>query len=113
MAQTPKTKDFTMVRGDTFAFQVTISGLSAEVTSIYLTAKKRGADGAAVFQKSLEDGITPAGTNVWNIRVAPEDTADVAAGRYVYDLQIGIGADVYTVLMGTLQLTQDVTGVTE
>lgn len=76
-----------------------------------------------MIQKSLGNGITLLGTSTvsndeggteeavtWQVRVAPEDTDDVAAGTtYEYDLEVHIGDDVYTVLMGSLTMTQDVT----
>ena len=47
--------------------------------------------------------------SILTIRVAPNDTRDVDAGEYFYDMQIGVGSDVYTLLIGTLFLMQDIT----
>ena len=104
------TKNLNMVRGDTFAFQLVLTDLEDDVASIFFTAKKRATDEAVVFQKSFSDGITLIEANKYAVRVSPSDTAGVAAGRYTYDLQIGIGDDIYTIMMGNLQIVQDVTG---
>ena len=103
------TKNLTMVRGDTMQFQMKLKNLQATVASLYFTAKTNGTDSTPVFQKSLEDGITLVDTDTYQIRVAPADTANVAAGNYVYDLQIGLGSDIWTPMMGNLVLLQDVT----
>ena len=103
-------QNLSMVRGDTFSFDVVLADLDGEtVSSIYFTAKKKATDNEAVFQKTLGDGITPMEETTYRVRVAPEDTKTLDAGKYAYDLQIGIGNDVYTLIMGNLQITQDVT----
>ena len=104
-------QNLTMVRGDTLSFDLVLSDLDGStVTSIFFTAKKKATDETPVFQKSLGDGISLLEGSTYRVRVAPEDTAGVAAGKYAYDLQIGVLSDIYTVLMGTLQVIQDVTG---
>ena len=104
------TQNLNMIRGDSFSFDVALSDLDGDtVSSIYFTAKKKATDETPVFQKSLENGITLTEGTTYRVRVAPEDTGGVASGKYVYDLQIGVGSDIYTVLMGVLQIDQDVT----
>ena len=106
-----ETLNLSMVRGDTFSFDVVLSELdSSSIRSIYFTVKKKATDEAVVFQKSLGNGVTLVEEGTYRVRVAPEDTDGVAAGRYSYDLQIGVENDVYTVLMGALKIVQDVTG---
>ncbi len=104
------TQELSMVRGDTFAFDIVLSDLDGtSISSIFFTAKKKATDATPIFQKSLEDGISLLEEGRYRVRVAPMDTDGVAAGKYVYDLQVGIGNDVYTILIGTLQIIQDVT----
>ena len=97
----------TMVRGDTLALNVTME--DATPTSMYFSAKRDYKDEAYAFQKSMEDGITLISAGKYRVRVAPEDTEDLAVGKYVYDLQVGVGSDIYTVIGGTLKLENDVT----
>ena len=99
-----------MIRGDTFSFDLRLSEVDgSSIRSIFFTVKRKATDADAVFQKSLENGVSLLEGTTYRVRVAPEDTQGVAAGKYVYDLQIGIEDDVYTVLMGAFQITQDVT----
>ena len=103
-------QNLSMVRGDTFSFDVALPDIdSASIASIYFTVKKNATDKSFIFQKALGDGITLTENTTYRVRIAPEDTSGITAGRYAYDLQIGIGSDIYTVIMGTLKIVQDVT----
>lgn len=105
----PEAKKIVMVRGDTLAFDMTLYDVEATVESIYFSCKKCPTDDEYVFQKSLGNGVTCVDTDVYRVRVAPADTASLPAGDYAYDLQLGLGADIYTILCGKLVLRQDVT----
>ena len=103
-------QNLSMIRGDTFAFDLVLSELDgATVNSIYFTVKKKRDDVSPTVQKSLADGITPVGELSYRVRIAPEDTRNLDAGTYIYDLQLGIGSDIYTPLMGEFVIIQDVT----
>ena len=97
-----------MVRGDTLAFVVQIEGLEDNLSSAKFSCKADATDSNYVFQKTLADGITKQSTNKYRVRVAPEDTATVAPGTYAIDLQIGVGSDIATPILGTLKIKQDV-----
>ena len=104
------TQNLSMVRGDTLSFDVRLSDLDgATISSLYFTVKKKASDEVFIFQKSMADGITKVDDTTYRVRVAPEDTSGVTAGKYAYDLQIGVGTDIYTLLMGSLTIVQDVT----
>ena len=103
-------KDIEMIRGDTLQFDVTISEIeNVTVESMFFSVKRKGVDEDYALQKSIGNGITLIDDLKYRVRVAPEDTAELKAGKYTYDLQIGLGADIYTPLMGMLFLLQDVT----
>ena len=103
-------QNLSMIRGDTFSFDLVLSDLDgSSIRSVFFTVKRKAADTDVVLQKTLENGISLLEETTYRVRVAPEDTTGVAAGKYAYDLQIGVENDVYTVLMGTLQIIQDVT----
>ena len=97
----------TNVRGDTLMLDVTCTGIT--VASMYFSCKRTYKDTEYVFQKSLEDGITLQSGSTYRVRIAPEDTAALPAGKYVYDFQLGVGDDIYTPFGGTLKITEDVT----
>ena len=104
-------QNITMVKGDTLAFNAEVfynDGEPVTVDSAYFTCKKRPASDDIVFQKSLEGGITQE-DGLITVRIAPEDTIEADAGQYFYDFQIGVGNDIYTILIGMLSLEQNVT----
>ena len=105
----PIVQNITFVRGDTLQFDVHLTDVEATMESMFFSAKKSATDDAYAFQKSLGDGITEVQENVYRVRVAPEDTAQLPAGTYVHDLQIGLGADIFTIMTGKIKLQQDVT----
>lgn len=102
-------KDITMVRGDTLAFSFKFQGLNQALDTAYFSCKANPTDNTYLFQKSLSDGIEADENNVYKVRVAPDDTEDIPAGDYFYDLQVGVNDDIYTILIGQLFLRQDVT----
>lgn len=103
-------KNITMVRGDTLSFNVEVTdsdGEIIEVDSAYFTCKKISTDDSNIFKKALGAGITQNEDGI-TVRVAPEDTRNVNAGQYFYDMQLGVGEDIFTILKGVLEIEQDV-----
>ena len=45
----------------------------------------------------------------YQVRVAPEDTEDISAGIYNFDLEIQWGTDRYTPVWGSLKIINDET----
>lgn len=104
-------KNLNLIRGDTLAFTIEIEGLQEDLDSCYFSCKKT-IDDEYTFQKSLENGITKVETGKYKVRIAPEDTHDLEIGNYIYDLQIGIGEDIYTIMLGPLTIEKEITGET-
>lgn len=102
-------KNLSLIRGDTLAFTFEVEGLTDSLNSCYFSCKKNIDDLDYVFQKSLDNGITKE-DNKYKVRIAPEDTKTKPIGDYLYDLQIGIGADIYTVMTGSLTIKKEITG---
>ena len=105
-------ENITMVKGDTLSFNVEVyddEGLPVMVSSAFMTCKKIPTSNDMVFQKSLNAGITQDNDGLMTVRVAPSDTLEAEAGQYFYDFQIGVDDDVFTIMIGTLTLEQDVT----
>ena len=111
-------KYITMTRGDTFSFGIELldengEAFTTDLASAFFTCKHNHTDVANVFRKSLGDGISKIANGQYAVRVAPADTEDIEAGKYFYDLQIGVNSDVFTILKGVLEIEQDVTGGAE
>ena len=103
--------DMSMVRGDTLVFFFKINELSSNrVDSLTFTCKQNDTDDAEIFQKTIGDGITLVDSeeNLWKVRVAPEDTAGITGGKYVYDIQLGIGGIPIEVTLSMLAPTIEI-----
>ena len=104
-----------LIRGDTlsFAFEVEFDEAPQKLEKAAFTCKANFDDNDALFHKELENGINFSkqdGTKLYYIvRVAPEDTENLEAGMYYYDLQIELNGDVFTILNGSLKIESDVT----
>ena len=104
-----------MIRGDTlsFAFEVEFDEAPQKLQKADFTCKTNFDDNDAVFHKELGNGIIflkQDGKKLYYIvRVAPEDTKDLEAGMYYYDLSIELNGDVFTILNGVLKIEEDVT----
>ena len=103
-------KNLEMVKGDTFKFELYLPEETfVNVTGIYFTMKRKGSDSVYLFQERFGHGVEYVAVGTWRIRVAPEDTNDIDAGTYDYDLCVCSDNDVYTILIGKMKLLQDVT----
>ena len=98
-----------MVRGDTLSFGLEFEGLGQDLDTAYFTVKKNALDEEPIFRKSLANGITKQEDYKYIVRVAPNDTKELDAVQYAFDLQIGVNGDIYTIMLGVLILSQDVT----
>jgi len=100
-AWAPQRVDLLAVRGETISFNVEFVESVVELESAAFSCKKDYADSEPVFRKTLSDGISRVDTNMYRVRIAPEDT-DIEAGRYVYDLFVGANDDNFAILTGDL-----------
>lgn len=103
-------KNFELIKGDTLAFEFDIEDFNDDLASCYFSCKRNINDDNYAFQKTLDNGITKIETGKYKVRVAPEDTKTLSTGRYYYDLQIGVGEDIYTILTGQINLKEEITG---
>lgn len=101
-------QNINMVRGDTFSFGLELMQLDQDLESAFLTVRK-SFDGDFVFQKSIGNGIEKVETGLYGFRIAPEDTIDLEAGHYYYDVQIGLNSDKWTIVKGDLWIQHDAT----
>ena len=101
--------NLTMVRGDTLSFGIELEGLDQDLETAYFTCRKSFDDDKPLFEKSLDNGIYKVYDNYYGVRIAPEDTADLEAGKYHYDLEVSVNGDVFTIMIGYLQVIPDVT----
>lgn len=102
-----------MIRGDTVNIQFeiesdTVLDLSSNDFQITFSLKQAATDTTYVFQKH-KTAVTEISENNFILRIAPEDTAELIAGFYYYDLELKIGDDTYTIALGIFQIIRDIT----
>lgn len=102
------------VKGDTFSCGLVVEDLGQDLDEVNFTCKNSANDNAEVlFNCSLGDGITLVDYDIekdirkYVIRVAPNDTKNLQAGTYYYDLEIGVNSDIFTIMKGRFVLEQD------
>lgn len=96
-----------MVRGDTFEFTATFDDLAADLSSAVFTIKNGSTN---LVQLTIGDGITKVGDGVYDVKMAPADTATKSPGRYPYDFEVTTDSgDVHTILIGWITILQDYT----
>ena len=104
-----------MIKGDTLSFAVEIEFDEApqKLEKADFSCKMNFDDDETLFHKELGKGINfskQEGPKMYYIvRVAPEDTENLEAGMYYYDLSIELNGDVFTILNGALNIESDVT----
>lgn len=112
----PGSYNFNYYRGDTFQFVIrpkTTNGSSFDLsgyTAIFTIANVRGSSGT---QYSDAQGITAtvnATTDIVTCTITPAGGNILNSGTYVYDVQITNQLQVYTLLTGTITITDDITG---
>lgn len=103
-------ENITMTKGDTVAFNCQVmdgNGQPMTVDTATFTCKKR-LTGEPIFQKTIGAGIVQS-DGLMTIRIAPEDTREVDEGIYFYDFQIGVDADIFTIMKGNFTIEWDAT----
>lgn len=103
-------ENLALIKGDTFTFDIIISDIeNVSVESIFFSVKVKQTDQNYAFQKSLANGIVAIDNLRYCVKIEPQDSENLPCGDYYYDLQVNIGNDTYTVMMGTLKIKQDIT----
>lgn len=108
----PAKLNYTMVRGDDFADQVTIKeggppAVAVDVSARTYTAQLRSTpDGAVVATFTID--MTSAASGVVGFSL-PDTTTDDLAGAYVWDFQQDTAGVVRTLMGGSFVVNKDVT----
>lgn len=108
---TPAKLNYTIVRGDDFADQVTISegtpAVPVDVSARTFTAQVRSTpDGTVVASMTID--MTDAATGIVAYSL-PDTTTDDLSGAYVWDFQQSTGGVIRTLMGGSFVVLKDVT----
>lgn len=108
----PSTYNFNYYRGDSYEMVVRpktssntafpLTGYSASFT----IANRRGSTGTQYSGTATVN----TGNNTVTCSITPAQGRPLAPGTYVYDVQITNSTLIYTILTGTITVTDDVTG---
>lgn len=97
-----------MTRGDTAYLTIPLAGATEAyemqpTDTLTLTVKKSVRDGECILSKTVTGDNT--------IHIEPSDTAELAFGKYIYDVQLNTNdVDIYTVIPpSTFELLTEVT----
>ena len=105
------TRNITIYQGDTYAHELRIknsSNANVNITSRTYTGqvrKKRNSDTAAA---TFTSEITNAANGIVILSLTSAQTANIAAGTYVYDFQETNGTVITTLITGTVTVTGEV-----
>ncbi len=108
----PGTYNFSYYRGDTAQFVIrpkTANGSTFDLsgyTAQFFIANRRGSTGT----QYEADAVVNATTDIVTCTVEPEVGRLLSPGTYVYDVEIANGLQIYTLLTGTITVTDDITG---
>jgi hypothetical protein len=108
----PGTYNFSYYRGDTFQFVVrpkTAGGSAFDLagyTAAFTIATTRGATGV----QTACTAVVNATTDIVTCTITPAVGRTLSAGTYVYDVQITNGTQIFTLLTGSITVTNDITG---
>ena len=93
--------NITMVRGDTASFGIRFQDYPDIVLEKAVLTVRTDFDASSyIFHKYLGNGVSRVGAGEYTVRIAPEDTADLQEGTYVYDFKIVVNGDLFTLLRG-------------
>lgn len=111
----PKKQDLDYYRGDTFDFKVypkNQDGSEFDLTEFetltFKIANQRGAGATQYTGTAVKE--TDAEGNYVKCTITPTLGRSLSAGQYFYDVQITNSPTIYTLVTGTITVTDDVTG---
>jgi hypothetical protein len=109
----PATYNFNYYRGDSYSFSITpknANGTTFDLTGYtaeFNIATARGSSGVFVTSGST---TVDAGNGRVDCSIIPAVGVELGLTTYHYDVEITKTGKVYTVLTGTINVTQDITG---
>lgn len=108
----PATYNFNYYRGDTFEIVVrpkTANGQAFNLdgySAAYTIANTRGSSATQYAATAIVDTTNDYVT----CRISEATGRSLEPGNYVYDVEIDNGIQVYTIITGTISVTDDITG---
>jgi hypothetical protein len=105
------TRNITIYQGDTYAHELRIknsSNANVNITSRTYTGQIRKKRNSETSAATFSSEITNAANGIVVLSLTSAQTANIAAGTYVYDFQETNGSTVTTLITGTVTVTGEV-----
>ena len=113
----PSTYNFSYYRGDTAQFVARPKNANdgssfslADYSAVFTIATARGVGATQYSDAQGIDAIVDSESDIVTCTITPTGGRLLSPGSYVYDVQIDNGIQVYTLLTGTISVTDDITG---
>lgn len=109
-------KNFTLPKGDSLNFTITLVDAETAPDNIYLTVKKNSQDKKPILQKYIGNGITRTSDTdkiAYDVYLPYTDTEDLELLNYSYAIKIIYGSEQNTEVEGKLVITPERTSTEE
>lgn len=101
-------KNFSIKKGDEFAFAVTFKNLTQEPSEIWFGVKQDLNQENYDLLLSLHDGIEKISGYQYSVRISPERCNELVNENYTYDLRFKIDNTIKTPLSGKMVVSETV-----
>jgi hypothetical protein len=113
----PSTYNFSYYRGDTAQFVARPKNANdassfdlTDYNAVFTIATARGAGATQYSDAQGIEAVVDEANDLVTCTITPTGGRELDPGSYVYDVQIDNGIQIYTLLTGTISVTDDITG---
>ena len=108
-------QNFTLPKGDSLTFKITLVDADSAPDNIYFTVKKNSQDSTLTLQKYIGNGITRTEDEgyVYEVYVAANESDKLELLNYIYGIKLIYGGEENTEVEGKLVITPERTSTLE
>ena len=109
-------QNFTLPKGDSLTFTITLVDAESAPDNIFLTIKKNSQDKTPVIQKYIGNGITPLEDSeniAYDVYISSLETGELELLNYVYGIKLIYGSEENTEVEGKFIITPERTSTEE
>ena len=108
-------QNFTLPKGDSLTFKLTLVDADSAPDNIYFTVKKNSQDSALTLQKYIGNGITRTEDEgiVYEVYIPANETEKLELLNYAYGIKIVYGSEENTEVEGKIVITPERTSTAE
>lgn len=108
-------QNFTLPKGDSLTFKITLVDADSAPENIYFTVKKNSQDSTLTLQKYIGNGITRTEDSgyVYEVYVPANESDKLELLNYIYGIKLVYGGEENTEVEGKLVITPERTSTLE